>query len=317
LAKAFTMSSYEVIEFPDGYGFSLPSSLLWSQPMMSEPFKITWQEPKEGTLPAGSKVHRDTGLVGELVTSGFVSKCGDRWLLSGDWDSAARVEVDAGGERHMVIAWVIDGVGLRDDGLLWDLPTKECALPSGMQMQLRGGDLAVVPEGGADYCPSMEWNVKPRQHGPVSAFSAAALGFPRPFSQALYEHPRCDYCGDELSPSTPFQVCSRVVGGVRFTCCSGHGQGDLEFLAGALRLREAESDAALRERWRNKIRYPEPAEPLSAPVDTAALKAQAERVEREAKREQKRLAKISQLADMLRKPMAPRFQPEEPAWRKR
>lgn len=51
--------------------------------------------------------------------------------------------------------------------------------------------------------------------------------------------------------------------------------------------------------------------------DTAGIKEHAARVEREAKREKSLLAKRSRLGEMLRAPFAPRFQAEEPAWRKR
>jgi hypothetical protein len=86
----------------------------------------------------------------------------------------------------------------------------------------------------------------------------------------------------------------------------------------ALYCHHEESDAAFRERASRRL-YDEQEPGVGGPHSPVAVATRetAERAAREAKREQLLVAKKRRLGEMLRAPFAPRFQAEEPAWRKR
>lgn len=276
---------------------------------MTEPFKITWQEPSEGQLPAGTKIRRDTGLVAELKSAAWA------YWRSGGWqlfpaEGSTQMLIDIGGVKcWFEDPWIIDAVGLRDDGLLWTLPTKECELPEGMRIRTPTGHEYVVPEGGARFMAadgSSSWNVAPKIRGMISGWSASELGFPRPFPRAINAPLRCDGCGVMVHDFSA--CCSWRIGGVTYISCGGHGADREEgFLRTALALREEEADEAFRERVRNAL-VPPPLEPTRQPdpVDRDALA-------REAARDQARAAKVAELGRLLRQPMAPRFAAEPQA----
>ncbi len=101
------------------------------------------------------------------------------------------------------------------------------------------------------------------------------------------------------------------IGGIRYSSCGAHSTGsEAEFLRRALELR---SDGAAIDLALTETTQPPPV----AWEDAAGVLEHSALMKRADASAQARLAKIAKLGEMLRTPMAPRFQMEEPAWRRR